>query len=322
MTKAVALLSGGLDSTLAVKVVQRQGIEVEGVNFITPFFSSKNAEKAAESLDIKLHIVDITAKHLKVVKNPKYGYGKNMNPCIDCHALMIKEAGRLMEKVGASFIITGEVLGERPKSQNKQALWIVEKESGFPHTVLRPLSAKLLPATQAEEEGLVGREKLLAVEGRSRKPQIKLAKELGVTDYPAPAGGCLLTDSAFSGRLRALLDENKNPSVNDIELLKVGRHFKVGKGKRIVVGRNEEENQVLLKLAQPTDLIFKVEGHPGPTTVLRGRPTDKTIKKAAHLTARYGKARLLPKANVSYHKHSEATKKSIQVEQPAEFDTG
>ena len=202
--KAVVLFSGGLDSILALKLIQEQGIEVKGVNFKTPFFGLGEAFVIAKDLDIDLEIIDITEELLKILKNPKYGFGKNMNPCIDCHALMFKKAGEYMNKIGASFILSGEVLGERPMSQNRNSLSIIERESGLEGKILRPLSALLLTETIPEKGGLVDRNKLLDISGRSRKRQMKMADEMGIKDYPSPAGGCKLTEPSFSKRLRTL----------------------------------------------------------------------------------------------------------------------
>ncbi|MEW6189516.1 MAG: tRNA 4-thiouridine(8) synthase ThiI [Actinomycetota bacterium] len=316
VTKAVALLSGGLDSMLAVKVIQEHGIQVVGVSFVTPFFSAKMAKEAAKQLSIPLHIFDITHEHLEIVKRPKYGYGKYMNPCIDCHAFMVKKAGEFMEQIGASFIVSGEVLGERPKSQNRMALRIVEKESGYRGYLLRPLSAKLLPPTVPEEKGLVDKERLLSIQGRSRKPQLELAERYGFKDFPTPAGGCLLTDPIFSQRLRDLLAEKKDPTINDLELLKLGRHFCSPEGVKIVVARNQRESELFLKLTQPEDWIFQVKGYPGPRTLVRGKNVgEQTIKEAAILTARYSKARNLPRVKVGYRGVGEE-EKIIEVEHP------
>lgn len=299
MTKAVCLLSGGLDSMLAIRVMLEQQIEVEAVTLVTPFFSSINAEKAVKILGVNHHIIDFTEEHLEMLKKPKYGYGKHLNPCIDCHALMVKKSGQLMEKIGASFIVTGEVLGERPKSQNKQALWIVEKESGYPHQVLRPLSAKLLPETIPEKEKLVDRDRLMAIEGRSRKEQFKLVELYGIKNYPAPAGGCLLTEPVFSNRLKELYKMNPDPDRLDMELLKVGRHFFLEEDAQVVVGRNEEENGKMKDLTKPDDILIKVKKYPGPLTILRGRKDEDSIQKASLLTARYSKAKDLKKVDIS-----------------------
>ena len=252
--KALALLSGGLDSMLAAKLIQEQGIEVVGVAFTSPFFGPDKARRAAEWLGIPLHVVDITEDLIPVLVRPKYGYGRNMNPCIDCHTLMVRKAGELMKELGASFVVTGEVLGERPKSQNAAALRIVARDSGLEGYLLRPLSAKLLPPTVPEEKGWVDRERLLDIQGRSRKPQMALAEKYGLKDYPSPAGGCLLTDPGLSRRLKELLAENQTPEQRDLELLKYGRHFKSPEGTRIVVARQKEENEPLVALARPGDL--------------------------------------------------------------------
>ncbi len=286
--KAVALFSGGLDSQLAVLLVQEQGVEVVGITFATPFFTPETAVKAAEQLKIPLEVEDFTEEHMVVVKNPAYGYGKNLNPCIDCHALMVRKAGQYMEKIGAQFIITGEVLGERPKSQNFKALGIVEKESGYPELVLRPLSAKHLPPTIPEQKGWVDREKLGDIQGRSRKPQMAMAEKYGLKEYPTPAGGCLLTVEGFSQKLKDLLSENPDPHRLDIELLKVGRHFRLAPGVKLVVGRNHEENKKIKSLAREGDRILHALDIPGPTALYKGGAEH--IQLAAAVTARYSDA--------------------------------
>ncbi len=290
MIKSIALFSGGLDSQLAVLLIREQGVEVKGITFATPFFAPETAIKAARDLDLSLEIVDFTEEHLEVIKNPKHGYGKNLNPCIDCHALMVKKAGEYMKKTGAHFIITGEVLGERPKSQNYQALGVVERESGFQGLVLRPLSARLLPPTLPEEKGWVDREKLGSIQGRSRKPQMALAEKYGLKEYPSPAGGCLLTVEGFSNRLKDLLKYQEEVSRSDLELLKVGRHFRPGEKAKIIVGRNQEENKKIFDLAEKGDLLFKTSSIPGPTTLLRGHSQEEDLYMAASITARYSDA--------------------------------
>ena len=286
---AVALFSGGLDSILAVKLIQEQGIEVKGVNFKTPFFGLDEAFVIAKDLDINLKIIDITEELLKILKNPKYGFGKNMNPCIDCHALMFKKAGEYMNKIGASFILSGEVLGERPMSQNRNSLSIIERESGFEGKILRPLSALLLTETIPEKEGLVDRNKLLDISGRSRKRQMKLAAKMGIKDYPSPAGGCKLTEPAFSKRLRDLFTQGVF-SLEEIELLKLGRHFRLSKDIKLVVGRNKEENGQLQNFFQDGDFLFKAKNLKGPVSLLRKRSKlidDELIDKSCQITARY-----------------------------------
>jgi tRNA U34 2-thiouridine synthase MnmA/TrmU len=196
--RAVALFSGGLDSILAVQVVRLQGIDVQGVTFETPFFSARKARDAARQIDLPLRVVDFADEHLEMVKAPRYGYGKNMNPCIDCHALMLRKAGEIMEEMGAAFILTGEVLGQRPMSQGKQSLYVVAKNSGYLERVVRPLSALLLPETAPEREGKVDRERLLAIQGRGRKTQMQMAADMGITRYEAPAGGCRTAGDGYT----------------------------------------------------------------------------------------------------------------------------
>src|SRR5210317_3758 len=238
MSKALGLLSGGLDSSLAALCLKRQGIEVNAIAFVTPFFGSSKAEQAARLMDIPLIVENISDVHLDMVKNPRYGYGKNMNPCIDCHAMMFRLAGEVMLERGFDFLFSGEVLGQRPMSQNANALRSVANYSGHPDRILRPMSAKLLPITPMEEEGLVDREQLLGIQGRSRKRQEALAKEWGLQDYPASGGGCLLTEKSFSGRLRDLVEKQPEATVVDVELLKVGRQFRLSPTTKLAMGRN------------------------------------------------------------------------------------
>ena len=286
--KAVALFSGGLDSILAVKLIQEQGIEVKGVNFKTPFFGLDKTFLAAKSLDMDLEIIDISQELLEVLRNPKHGLGKNMNPCIDCHTLMFKKAGEYMTKIGASFILSGEVLGERPMSQNRNSLNIIERESGFEGRILRPLSALLLAETIPEKEGLVDRNKLLDISGRSRKRQMELAVKMGIEDYPSPAGGCKLTEPAFSKRLRDLFTQG-GFSLEEIELLKLGRHFRLSKDIKLVVGRNKEENEQLQNFFQDGDFLFKAKNLKGPVSLLKkgSKVGDGLLDKSCQITARY-----------------------------------
>ena len=286
--KAVALFSGGLDSILAVKLIQEQGIEVKGVNFKTPFFGLDKTFSAAKSLDMDLEIIDITQELLEILKNPKHGFGKNMNPCIDCHTLMFKKAGEYMSKIGASFILSGEVLGERPMSQNRNSLNIIERESGFEGRILRPLSALLLAETIPEKGRLVDRNKLLNISGRSRKRQMELAVKMGIEDYPSPAGGCKLTEPAFSKRLRDLFIQGVF-SLENIELLKLGRHFRLSTDIKLVVGRNKEENEKIKEFFQEGDFLFKAKNLKGPVSLLKGacQANDGFIDKSCQITARY-----------------------------------
>ncbi len=285
--RALGLLSGGLDSILAVKVIQQQGIEVIGLSFITPFFGPELAQKAARALQIKLIVEDITAEHFEIVKNPPHGYGKTMNPCIDCHAVMLKIAGRKMKELEAGFIFTGEVLDERPMSQNRVSLNVVAQDSQYKDYVLRPLSAKLLEPTLPEKQGLVDREGLLDIRGRSRKRQMELAEKFGVGEYPNPAGGCLLTDRNFSRRLKELFDFDADPNIRDVRLLRVGRHYRLGPRMKLIVGRNEKENSLLENFCRETDYLLKVGSVPGPSCLLTGEPNRETLEEASMVCAAY-----------------------------------
>jgi tRNA-specific 2-thiouridylase len=293
MTRAMGLISGGLDSILAARIILEQGIEVIGVAFTTPFFGSQGAEQAAQALDIPLRILDITKTHLAMVRSPMHGYGSNMNPCIDCHGLMLREAGGLMEREGGDFLFTGEVLGQRPMSQNKVALRVVERESGYEGRVLRPLSAKLLEETIPEQEGLVDRERLLTISGRSRKRQLELARHYHITEYLTPAGGCLLTDPIFSRRLRDLFDHHDQVQIRDIALLKVGRHLRFSLTVKMIVGRNAQDNERISQLLVPGDDLLKVEEYPGPLCLIPFGGSEEEIRRAAAICVRYSDA---PKA--------------------------
>ena len=314
--KAVALFSGGLDSILAIKLIQEQGIEVKGVNFKTPFFGLDETLVIAKDLNINLEIINITEELLKILKKPKYGFGKNMNPCIDCHALMFKKAGEYMNKIGASFILSGEVLGERPMSQNRNSLSIIERESGFEGKILRPLSALLLRDTIPEKRGLVDRNKLLDISGRSRKRQMKLADEMGIKDYPSPAGGCKLTDPAFSKRLRDLFTQ-ESFSLEEIELLKLGRHFRLSKDIKLVVGRNKEENEQLQNFFQNGDFLFKAKNLKGPVSLLKrgSKANTELIDKSCRIAARYcdRNEEENEEVNIDYYRKSKELVKTVKV---------
>lgn len=284
--KALVLLSGGLDSILVLHLLRQQGIECIGVHFTSPFFRSPLVPRLAEEMGIPLYEIDITDEVLELLKSPPHGFGSQMNPCIDCHALMLRKARELMEEVGADFVATGEVLGERPFSQNLQSLRIVERESGLEGRLLRPLSAKLLPPTLPEQEGLVDREKLLDIKGRGRKRQLELAKSFGLKEIPTPAGGCLLTDPGFSKRLRDLL-ENGELSRENVELLKIGRHFRLAPGVKLVVGRNMKENERIRLSYREGDALLDSFSHKGPDALLRGKFSEEDIEVSARILARY-----------------------------------
>jgi len=287
---ALGLLSGGLDSMLAAQLLRRQGIEVTGIIFQTPFFGSRRGVAAAKQLGIAYRVEDITLDHLAMVKAPKYGYGKNMNPCIDCHAMMFEKAGGLMAEMGAHFLFSGEVLGQRPMSQNIKALRLVEEASHYQGLILRPLSARLLPETDPERKRWVNREQLMDIQGRSRKRQMQLAYEWGLTEFPTPGGGCLLTDPGFSVRLEELLDSEPSSGPTDIEKLKLGRHFRLPDGSKAVVGRHHQDNEELQLLVGNGDIVLKQSDAPGPLTVLDGNASEKDLRIASALTARYTKA--------------------------------
>jgi tRNA U34 2-thiouridine synthase MnmA/TrmU len=285
--KAICVFSGGLDSMLAAELLRAQGIDVLGFFFETPFFSPKKATKSAQSMGLPIKVVDITKRHMAMLKHPKHGYGANMNPCIDCHALMFKIAGEMLEKERADFVLTGEVLGQRPMSQNKKSLALIAFESGLGGLLLRPLSAKRLPMTIPEEKGWVKRDLLMDFQGRSRKPQIELAKTLNIEWYPSPAGGCLLTEEVFSRRLKDLFSSQSNQYLREIELLKLGRHFRVSAHTKLVVGRNKDENNKIRTLSGQNDLILIAAFVPGPTVLYSGCFLDASLELAAAITASY-----------------------------------
>ncbi len=311
MAKAIALLSGGLDSTLAVLVMLRQGIDVTAVTYLTHFgcdisdksSCSKSPFPAAKKFGFQVKLCHLGDKFIDIVKNPKYGHGKNMNPCIDCRILMLKDAKSLMELTGADFLITGEVLGQRPMSQRRESFPLIDREAGVEGYVLRPLSAKLLKPTIPEENNLIDREKVYNFHGRNRKPQMALAKELGLTEYPAPAGGCLLTDPIYSYRLKDLLIHNPDPELREINLLTIGRHFRLSDKCRVIIGRNREENEKIESYLIPDDITMRVEGVGSPITLFMGEVEDTKLYLAAKMTARYSDAKHNMEVEVSLFKN-------------------
>jgi tRNA-uridine 2-sulfurtransferase len=292
-TKAVGLLSGGLDSTLAARVLLDQGIDVHAINFVSPFCTctpkSKGCSavvKAVEQLgNIPLKRVAMGDDYLRMVRSPKHGHGRGLNPCIDCRIMKIRMAAEYMRQIGASFLFTGEVLGQRPMSQHRRAMQTIDRESGISGLILRPLSASHFPPTEPERAGIVDRSKLLGFEGRSRKPQIALAKEKNIADYPCPAGGCLLTDKLFAQRLSDYFSHCAEPSVKDIPLLKVGRHFRKPDGNKNIVARDERECRLLERLAPPSMHVFIPVNFSGPTIL----SDDGCAEDIAALFRRYGK---------------------------------
>ena len=323
--KALALLSGGLDSTLAIRVIQEQGIEVHALNFMTPFCNctsksdgcKNEAARVANELNIPIKIMNKGKDYLEVVKNPKYGYGKHMNPCVDCRIFMHKLAKQYMEEIGASFIITGEVLGQRPMSQRRDTMNIIDRESGLKGLILRPLSAKLFPPTLPEEEGIVDREKLLTISGRSRKPQMQLADDFKIKGYHCPAGGCLLADAGFARRIKDVFDHSDEINMLDIYLLKIGRHFRLDENTKLIVGRLESENIKLDAHTGERYTHIRSHGIPGPVGLLVGDNSDKNIEIAMRIVTRYFKKGSEDRMVNVIHGDDE---KILKVETPYEDD--
>jgi len=284
--KAIALLSGGLDSILAARVMQEQDIDVVGLSFESPFFSADGARVAAADLGIPLVVIDLSEQILSTVCSPKHGYGKHVNPCIDCHALMVKVAGEQMLKQDASFVATGEVVGQRPKSQMRFGLEAVARESGLEGLLVRPLSARLLEPTIPEEKGWIDRDRLYGFHGRTRKPQMELAEEFGITRYESPAGGCLLTDENYARLVRDLM-EHEGLAVDAVKLLSVGRQFRLPGGAKLIVGRNHAENEALFEMKLPGDEFVKASERKGPVAVLSGSAGEEDRELAARIVARY-----------------------------------
>jgi tRNA U34 2-thiouridine synthase MnmA/TrmU len=290
--RGLSLMSGGLDSQLAVKVLQNAGAYVEGVFFVSPFFKDDGtALKAAQALEIKIHKIDFTDTIVRLLKSPPHGFGSAMNPCIDCHAAMIACAGELMNKLEYDFVATGEVVGQRPFSQNKQALGVVEKNSGLSGRLLRPLSAKLLPATIPELENLIEREKLYDISGRSRERQIAMAREFGITEYPSPAGGCRLTEESFAVRLRDLMNHEGLGDRYLLDILTLGRRFRLPGGSSVILGRNQEENVKLRSLSQLNKdiVILTPIGKLGATALIPSVMSDADFDIAKEIVESYAK---------------------------------
>lgn len=300
--KALSLVSEGLDSMLAAKLMLDQGVHVEGVNFFTGFCGDHNyclknencgshgAKWVCDQLGIKLHVINIFEEYKDLLSNPKHGYGANLNPCLDCKLFMIQRAKDMVIDFGYDFLITGEVLGQRPKSQRKDTLPIASKLTGG--IIVRPLSAKLLEPTVPEIEGWINRDLMYGIEGRSRKPQIELAKKQGFKKFPQPAGGCLLTDEKFCNRLKDLWDSKDNTgySLDDAILLRVGRHFRINESLKVIVGRNEVENNFLKKFSKDA-LMLQADSHPGSTLLVYGKLIEGNFDLVARLAAYFGKGR-------------------------------
>jgi tRNA U34 2-thiouridine synthase MnmA/TrmU len=313
--RALGLCSGGLDSRLAALVLQKQGIAVEWITFSTPFFSAAKAQQASKLLGIPLRVRNITQTYLKMLKKPHCGFGQEMNPCLDCHALMFREAGQIMQAEKFDFLFSGEVLGQRPMSQTKPSLRYVEKNSGFEGYILRPLSAKKLSETIPEQEGIVDREQLFDISGRSRKRQIQLAAEFGLKDYPAPAGGCLLTDKNFSIRLKDLFGHQETAEEAALELLKYGRHFRVDRTTKIIVGRTKIDNENIEMHFNPDqDAIIKLADYPSPSVLVSNHRRRDIIILAASICAGYSKvAEYTPVAAIVKTPHHQETIRVIPI---------
>lgn len=321
--KAIGMISGGLDSTLAVALVRRQGIEVKAINFYTGFCITETqrrkggradgkvpqneALRAAADLEVEIEYVDISGReYLDMLVSPRWGYGANANPCVDCRVFMMKKAKEIMEAEGADFIFTGEVLGQRPKSQRRDTMRTIEREAGLTGRLLRPLSAKLLEPTIPEQEGLVDRSRLLDLSGRTRTPQIKLARELGLSEWPQPAGGCcFLTDEAFSTKFFDILDNRvaaggeRRVEQQDILLLTLGRHFRLSPRAKLVVGRTEVENAALEHHVEGRARLMARDLN-GPVALVEGQPTWEERQLAARIVARYGKGKDLASVAMSW----------------------
>jgi hypothetical protein len=318
--RAVSLISGGLDSMLATKVILDQGVHVEGLNFFTGFCveghthairkqdkekqKRNNALWACEQLGIKLHIIDIVEEYKDVLLNPKHGYGQHMNPCLDCKVFMVKKAKQWAEAQGFDFIITGEVIGQRPKSQRKLTMPVIAKESGAQSRLLRPLCAKLLPETYPEQQGWVDREKLFGFSGRSRKPQITLAEQFGFDDYAQPAGGCcVLTDESYSDKLvdmwqaREANQQSRDYTLDDIMLLKIGRHIRPSPHYKIIISREEGEGHYLSGYRKQY-ITLRCVSHTGPLAMIDGTVKDEDLQLVAQIVARYGKGRTEPEVKM------------------------
>ncbi len=294
--KTIGLLSGGLDSTLATRIMKKLGFDVLALNFMSPFCTctrsdhgcKNEAKRLADELGMKVRVEFMGEEYIDIVRNPEHGYGKNMNPCIDCRLMMFKRTKEIMEEEGAAFIFTGEVVGQRPMSQREDRMRMIERDSGLSGLIVRPLCAQLLPPTIPEKEGIINRDEMLAIRGRSRKPQIQIAKdEFGMTENLCSSGGCLLTDPGFAKKMKDLVTFDDTANVKDARLLRLGRHFRISDELKLVVGRNESENEKLLKIAAPEDFIFYPTEISGPTAVAKGKLTREAVYMAAGITARY-----------------------------------
>ena len=304
--KVVALLSGGLDSQLAVKMMQKQGFEVSAVAIKTPFCDFDcgrgcgfEIRERADDLDVNLKTVYLGDEYIEMLKHPKHGIGAGFNPCIDCRSMMFDAAKKHMEEIGAEFIISGEVLGQRPMSQHAPALRTIENESDLVGKIVRPLSAALLPETDPEKDGLIKRENLGMIRGRTRRGQLDMAKKYGIENPPNAGGGCLLTEPHFGIKAKDLFSHTKNPTINDIDLLKIGRHFRLDEETKFIVGRNKDENEMIKAISLPGDILLEAKDFVGPVSILRGSNAKQHLKFASSITLRYSDAPNIEQAIVS-----------------------
>ena len=295
--KVVALLSGGLDSQLAIKMMQEQGFDVSAVAIKTPFCDFDcgrgcgfEIRERADDLNVNLKTVYLGDEYIEMLKHPKHGIGAGFNPCIDCRSMMFDAAKKHMEDIGAEFIISGEVLGQRPMSQHAPALRTIEKESDLVGKIVRPLSAALLPETDPEKDGLIKRENLGMIRGRTRRNQLDMAKKYGIENPPNAGGGCLLTEPQFGIKAKDLFSHTENPTINDIDLLKIGRHFRLDEQTKFIVGRNKDENEMIKAIALPGDILLEAKDFVGPVSILRGSNAKEHLKFASSVTLRYSDA--------------------------------
>ena len=311
--KAVALLSGGLDSTLAAKMMLDMGIEVIGINFVMPFgfheetsqTYQSEARKGADRLGIQLHTVHLGLEYMEMVRNPQHGYGKAINPCVDCHIYFLKKAGEYMQEIGADFMVTGEVLGQRPMSQKFDRMILIERESGFSGLILRPLSAQHFEQTKPELEGWVDRSRLLAIKGRSRQEQFRLAEQTGVKDYPTPAGGCHLTELSFVPKMKDIFTHSDELELRDFKLLKIGRHFRLGDRTKAIIGRDENDNNKLEKALQNDETSFHWLDGNGPVGILVGKQGEDYLNISLRILLRYTKAETGASCRISIRHNGE-----------------
>ena len=295
--KVVALLSGGLDSQLAIKMMQEQGFDVSAVAIKTPFCDFDcgrgcgfEIRERADDLNVNLKTVYLGDEYIEMLKHPKHGIGAGFNPCIDCRSMMFDAAKKHMEEIGAEFIISGEVLGQRPMSQHAPALRTIENESDLVGKIVRPLSAALLPETDPEKDGLIKRENLGMIRGRTRRGQLDMAKKYGIENPPNAGGGCLLTEPHFGIKAKDLFSHTKNPTINDIDLLKIGRHFRLDEETKFIVGRNKDENEMIKAISLPGDILLEAKDFVGPVSILRGSNAKQHLKFASSITLRYSDA--------------------------------